>query len=209
MAPDMPADIQFDGQLLHFESQLMQNASHAAEGTKIRPGVMVFKCSLSPGHQAVVAKVPALEALARQEVSIGMSESRLLCGCYLLRRTHTQVNVNVAQHCSQERKLQIVSGIPGVAEHCVRLLRSCGVTLRGSERTLLVLTPLAELIPFTISTEALLAYVRELVGIIGSLEEAGYLHGDLSYYNLLIKQDGKPLLVDLQTLMTVEEVISL
>ncbi|KAK9805547.1 hypothetical protein WJX72_004494 [[Myrmecia] bisecta] len=37
-----------------------------------------------------------------------------------------------------------------------------------------------------------------------SLEGAGYLHADLSYYNLLLK-DGKPLLADMQTLLSKAE----
>ena len=70
--PDLPGDIQIDSQHLHFETQLMQNASHAAEGSKLRPGVMVFQGSLSPGNDIVVAKVPADKDLAEREVSIGM-----------------------------------------------------------------------------------------------------------------------------------------
>ncbi len=77
----------------------------------------------------------------------------------------------------------------------------------GARRDVLVLTPLAELIPLTISPQALLTYVRELTVIIDSLADAGYLHADLSYYNLLFK-DGKPLLVDMQTLLSTAQVIS-
>ncbi len=47
--------------------------------------------------------------------------------------------------------------------------------------------------------------MRSLVEAIDRLHAAGYLHCDLSYFNLLY-QDGLPLLADMQTLTSVDEV---
>ena len=103
------------------------------------------------------------------------------------------------------QNLELVSSWKDVAPHAVRLVGVSKLVLGGEQRPALVLQPLAELGPFDISPEALLLYAQQLVDIIAALERHGYIHGDLSYYNLLILK-GQPLLSDLQTLMKLTEV---
>ena len=100
------------------------------------------------------------------------------------------------------------------------------VVLRGIGHTdfcssgssgVLVLQPVGRLIPFNIKHGALLKLIEQFTHIVGQLSERGYLHGDLSYYNLLVHQgledqdrDGEDLhalLVDMQTLKSLRKVL--
>lgn len=101
-------------------------------------------------------------------------------------------------------------------------LKDFVVVLRGightdfSSRPVLILQPVGRLIPFDIEHEALLKLMKQFANIVLQLSERGYLHGDLSYYNLLQHQgsenedrhdqDVRALLVDMQTLMSLPEV---
>lgn len=74
---------------------------------------------------------------------------------------------------------------------------------------MLILQPVGCLIPYNIEIDALLDLMKQFAGIVGQLAAKGFLHGDLSYYNLLKRQDtNDALLVDMQTLMTLAQVLS-
>ena len=99
--------------------------------------------------------------------------------------------------------LAITGKIEGISSRCIRLECICKVMIGGMQRSALVLQPKAEHIPLDITPSDLLRYVRSLVKALGCLHEAGYLHCDLSYFNLLFR-NGLLLLADLQTLAPVE-----
>ena len=116
----------------------------------------------------------------------------------------------------QEANLRKISNWPE--------LQNSVVALRGIGRTdfcssaVLVLQPVGHLIPFDIEHGALLGLIEQFSHIIQKLSKWGYLHGDLSYYNLLVQQDSEDqdrggqdvhaLLLDMQTLMSLPEVLS-
>ena len=103
-------------------------------------------------------------------------------------------------------------------------LKGSVVELRGIGRThfclspVLILQPVGALISFNIEHAALLQLIQQFANIVQHLSDRGHLHGDLSYYNLLEHQgvedqqrDGpahRALLVDMQTLMPLQEVPS-
>jgi hypothetical protein len=93
-------------------------------------------------------------------------------------------------------------------QNCVVLLRGIG-RYDNQERRMLILQPVGCLIPYKIEINALLDLMKQFAGIVGQLAARGFLHGDLSYYNLLKRQDtNDALLVDMQTLMTLAQVLS-
>lgn len=101
-------------------------------------------------------------------------------------------------------------------------LQNSVVVLRGIGRTdfcsgaVLVLQPVGCLIPYDLEHDVLLDLFVQFSRIVMQFSERGYLHGDLSYYNLLVHQDSedqdrhgqavRALLVDMQTLMPLAEV---
>ncbi|DBB01130.1 TPA: hypothetical protein ACH3X1_001021 [Trebouxia sp. C0004] len=92
-------------------------------------------------------------------------------------------------------------------QNCVVLLRDIG-RYDNQERRMLILQPVGCLIPCKIKIDALLDLMKQFAGIVGQLAARGFLHGDLSYYNLLKRQDtNDALLVDMQTLMTLAQAV--
>lgn len=71
----------------------------------------------------------------------------------------------------------------------------------GVPRPALVLQPVGSLLPLDIDPQELVNYVRALVKIVDALSTAGFLHRDLSYFNLLI-YSNLPLVADFQTLLS-------
>ncbi|KAL3162655.1 hypothetical protein ABBQ38_008700 [Trebouxia sp. C0009 RCD-2024] len=91
-------------------------------------------------------------------------------------------------------------------------MEECEVQLRGVGHTdtflgpALILQPVGCLIPYDIGHEALLTIISQFAGTVAQMAARGYLHGDLSYFNLLKRQDtDAALLVDMQTLMSLEK----
>ena len=80
----------------------------------------------------------------------------------------------------------------------------------------LILQLVGRLISSCIEHDALLTLIKQFACIVEQLSIRGYLHGDLSYYNLLQHVDSegqhqhdqgvRALLVDMQTLMPVRQV---
>ena len=115
----------------------------------------------------------------------------------------------------QEANLRKISNWPELQDSVVAM-RGIGQTDFCSS-AVLVLQPFGHLIPFDIEHGALLRLIEQFSHIVQKLSKRGYLHGDLSYYNLLAQQgsedqgrDGQDvhaLLVDMQTLMSLSEVL--
>ena len=114
----------------------------------------------------------------------------------------------------QENNLSKISEWPELTGSVV-VLKGVGHT-QSCSRPTLILQPVGRLIPYCIEHDALLTLNKQFAYIIEQLSIRGYLHGDLSYYNLLqhVSSDdrhqddqGMPaLLVDMQTLMPLREV---
>jgi Fungal protein kinase len=89
--------------------------------------------------------------------------------------------------------------------YCVRMHRPlCAVTLGGEQRSALVLTPVGMRIPLDLPLHDVLTFIDECLDVIEALYDQGYIHSDLSYGNILI-HEGKPLFIDFQTLMKVDQ----
>lgn len=113
----------------------------------------------------------------------------------------------------QENNIAKISEWPELTGSVV-VLRAIGRT-KSFSRPMLILQPVGCLIPRCIEHEALLTLIRQFACIVERLSARGYLHGDLSYYNLLQHADlegqqqdgqGHALLVDMQTLMPLQKV---
>lgn len=114
----------------------------------------------------------------------------------------------------QANNLAKISDWPELTGSVV-VLKAVGRT-KSFPRPMLILQPVGCLIPHCIEHEALLTLIREFACIVERLSAHGYLHGDLSYYNLLQHADPKgqqqddqgthALLVDMQTLMPLQKV---
>ena len=114
----------------------------------------------------------------------------------------------------QENNLSQISKWPELTGSVV-ILRGVGQT-KSFSRPILILQPVGRLIPYCIEHEALLTLIKQFACIVEQLSIRGYLHGDLSYYNLLQHVDSegrhhddqgmRALLVDMQTLMPLREV---
>lgn len=102
--------------------------------------------------------------------------------------------------------LKMIAGWPEL-QNCFVLLRDIG-RYDNQERRMLILQPVGCLIPYKIEIDALLDLMKQFAGIVGQLAAKGFLHGDLSYYNVLKRQDtNDALLVDMQTLMTLAQAV--
>ncbi|KAL3162352.1 hypothetical protein ABBQ32_010035 [Trebouxia sp. C0010 RCD-2024] len=109
----------------------------------------------------------------------------------------------------EENNLSKISKWPELTGSVV-VLRGVGYT-KFSSRPILILQPVGRLIPYCIEHDALLTLIKQFVCIVEQLSVQGYLHGDLSYYNVLQHVDSddqnqddqgmRALLVDMQTLM--------
>ncbi|KAL3130716.1 hypothetical protein ABBQ38_000065 [Trebouxia sp. C0009 RCD-2024] len=109
----------------------------------------------------------------------------------------------------EETNLSKISQWPELTGSVV-VLRGVGYT-KSSSRPILILQPVGRLIPYCIEHHALLTLIKQFACIVEQLSVRGYLHGDLSYYNLLQHVDSddrnqddqgmRALLVDMQTLM--------
>lgn len=105
----------------------------------------------------------------------------------------------------QVANLEIVAGLPDIARNFVRLVGT-GVTKDlGPVRDMMVLEPYAELIPLNTEPHKLTKLMRGFVSLVDRMHTQGYLHLDLSYFNLLVYED-QPLLADLQTMQTIDKV---
>ena len=98
-----------------------------------------------------------------------------------------------------------MAGLPGVAKHFVRLVGVATTEDLGPARQMMVLEPYAELIPFNIDPCELARLMRSFVTIVIRLHQSGYMHLDLSYFNLLM-YNKEALLADLQTMRPNDEV---
>lgn len=108
----------------------------------------------------------------------------------------------------QAHNLKLVGSWPELLGSVVHL-RGIGHT-RSFPRHLLILQPVGCLVPYNIGLEALLTIMKQFASVVKQLSAKGYLHGDFSYYNLLKHQDtDAALLVDMQTLMPLQEVLIL
>ena len=115
----------------------------------------------------------------------------------------------------QEHNLSQISKWPELTGSVVILRPGVGQT-KSCSRCILILQPVGRLIPYCIEHEALLTLIKQFACIVEQLSIRGYLHGDLSYYNLLQHVDSegrhhddqgmRALLVDMQTLMPLREV---
>ena len=114
----------------------------------------------------------------------------------------------------QENNLAMISNWPELTGSVV-VLKAVGRT-KSFSRPMLILQPVGCLIPHCIEHETLLTLIRQFACIVERLSARGYLHGDLSYYNLLQHTDPEgqhqddqgthALLVDMQTLMPLQKV---
>ena len=114
----------------------------------------------------------------------------------------------------QENNLSEISKWPELTFSVV-VHRGVGHT-KSCSRPVLILQTVDHLIPYCIEHDALLALIKQFACIVEQLFVRGYLHGDLSYYNLLLHVDPedrhqddqgmRALLVDMQTLMPLREV---
>ena len=114
----------------------------------------------------------------------------------------------------QENNLSKISRWPELTGSVV-VLRGTGHT-EFCFRPALILQSVGCLIPYRIEHDALLTLIKQFACIVQQLAARGYLHGDLSYYNLLQHTDVgdrhqddhgmRALLVDMQTLMPLREV---
>ena len=115
----------------------------------------------------------------------------------------------------QENNLSEISKWPELTGSVV-VLKGIGHT-KSYSRPILILQPVGRLIPYCIEHDALLTLIKQFACIVEKLSVRGYLHGDLSYYNLLqhvVSEDRRQedqgmdaLLVDMQTLMPLRKVI--
>ncbi|KAL0019659.1 hypothetical protein WJX77_010649 [Trebouxia sp. C0004] len=113
----------------------------------------------------------------------------------------------------EENNISQISKWPELTGSVV-ILRGVGQT-KSFSRPILILQPVGRLIPYCIEHEALLTLITQFTCIVEQLSIRGYLHGDLSYYNLLQHVDSegrhhddqgmRALLVDMQTLMPLRE----
>ncbi|KAL3151355.1 hypothetical protein ABBQ38_013187 [Trebouxia sp. C0009 RCD-2024] len=118
-----------------------------------------------------------------------------------------KVPASAALFETEVENLRRIHGWPEIQE-CVVQLRGVGYTdtFLGPA---LILQPVGCLIPYDIGHEALLTILRQFAGTVAQMAARGYLHGDLSYFNLLKRQDtDAALLVDMQTLMSLEKVFA-
>lgn len=100
----------------------------------------------------------------------------------------------------QVKNLKLVRSWPGLLGSVVHL-RGIGHT-DTLPRPVLILQPVGCLIPYDAAHEALLNIMKQFACVVKQRSAKGYLHGDLSYNNLLKHQDmDAALLVDMQTLM--------
>ena len=114
----------------------------------------------------------------------------------------------------QENNFSEISKWPELTGSVV-VLRGVGHT-QSFSRPILILQPVGRLIPYCIEHDAWLTLIKQFACIVEQLSVRGYLHGDLSYYNLLqhvgsedrhqYDQGMGALLVDMQTLMPLREV---
>ena len=113
----------------------------------------------------------------------------------------------------QENNLSQMSKWPELSGSVV-VLRGVGQT-KSFSRPILILQPVGHLRPYCIEHEALLKLITQFACIVEQLSNRGYLHGDLSYYNLLqhVASEGqhhdqgiRALLVDMQTLVPLRQV---
>jgi len=107
----------------------------------------------------------------------------------------------------QVENLEKIADWPELTDSVVHL-RAIGRP-ESLDRDMLILQPVGCLIPYNIGIDALLSLMKQFAGIVQQLAARGYLHGDLSYYNLLKRQDtDEALLVDMQTLMSMAKVLT-
>ncbi|KAL3137531.1 hypothetical protein ABBQ38_004815 [Trebouxia sp. C0009 RCD-2024] len=102
--------------------------------------------------------------------------------------------------------LELIRSWPDLSGSVVHL-RGIGHTSTWP-RPVLILQPVGCLVPYDIGHEALLNIMKQFALVVKQLSQYGYIHGDLSYYNLLKHQDtDAALLVDMQTLMPLQQVL--
>lgn len=105
----------------------------------------------------------------------------------------------------QVQNLKLVGSWPELSGSVVHL-RGIGHT-KSFSRHLLILQPVGCLVPYNIGLESLLSIMKQFACVVKQLSAKGYLHGDLSYYNLLKHPErDAALLVDMQTLMPLQQV---
>ena len=103
----------------------------------------------------------------------------------------------------QEFNLKLIQKLPGL-EHCtVELAGTAKLQLGQRVRDALIIKPYAQHIPFDTPFQQLVQYMRRYVGAVGCLYNAGYLHRDLSYSNLLIAGD-RAIISDWETMSPIE-----
>ncbi|KAL0034529.1 hypothetical protein WJX79_006917 [Trebouxia sp. C0005] len=105
-------------------------------------------------------------------------------------------------------KVMVFSGTLSDGQQGIAKLPATEAYLDREDRRMLILQPVGCLIPYKIEMDALLDLMKQFAGIVGQLAARGFLHGDLSYYNLLKRQDtNHALLVDMQTLTTLAQAV--
>ena len=212
LPPQLPSPISFGNkEKMYVTAKVYDNSSKFDSHSMLHGGVMVFRGDLSDNSPAI-AKLPATDALLDLEVRVNhvsLVANLLGCCCALLHRRN-----QVQGDCVQENNLHKISKWPELTGSVV-VLRGIGHT-EFCSRPVLILQPVGRLIPCCIQHDALLALIKQFACIVEQLSVRGYLHGDLSYNNLLQHQASedehkddhgmRALLVDMQTLMPLQQV---
>ena len=99
------------------------------------------------------------------------------------------IGINKYKVTVQEHDLCKISKWPELTGSVV-VLRGMGHT-KFCSHPMLILEPVGPLIPFRIEHDALLTLIKQFACIVEQLSVRGYLHGDLSYYNLLQHIDSE------------------
>ena len=103
----------------------------------------------------------------------------------------------------QEANLKLVQDLPGLEGRTTVLAGTAKLQLGQEVLDALIIKPYAEHIPLGTPYLQLKRYMQQFVETVGSLYNAGYLHRDLSYSNLLIS-GGQAIISDWETMCRVE-----
>ncbi len=107
----------------------------------------------------------------------------------------------------QEANLAFVQKQACLTDRTVTLTGTAVLTFGQTIRKALIIKPYAQHIPLETPFQLLQHYVRQYVDTVERPYKAGYLHRDLSYYNLLIT-GNRAIISDWQTMSRVEVSIS-
>ena len=103
----------------------------------------------------------------------------------------------------QAASLRLIQELQSLEGRTIVLAGKAKVQLDHGVLDALIIKPYAQHIPLDTPLQTLVQYMRQYVETVGCLYDAGYLHGDLSYSNLLITED-QAIISDWETMVDVE-----